>query len=140
MPHSLTVSRDIPLEPAAVYDAFTTRRFENWFAAPGTLQMRAEVNAPFFFETQYQGERHPHYGRFLRLERDRLIEMTWATAAGTRGVETVVTIMLQLIELGTRVTLTHAGFPDGETTERHAEAWPRVLEKLEQRAENGPTP
>jgi uncharacterized protein YndB with AHSA1/START domain len=140
MAHSLTVSRDIPLQPADVYEAFTSRRFENWFAAPGTLQMRAEVSAPFFFERHYQGERHSHYGRFLRLERDRLIEMTWATAAGTRGVETVVTVRLQPIGLGTRVTLTHAGFPDGESTQRHADAWPRVLEELEQLAGHAPTP
>jgi uncharacterized protein YndB with AHSA1/START domain len=137
MAHSFTVSRDLSLDPADVYDAFTTRQFERWFAAPGTLQMRAEINAPFFFETLYDGERHPHYGRFLRLERHRLIQMTWATAAGTRGVETILTVALQPIDAGTRITLTHAGFPDDDSMQRHAHAWPGILEALEQRIKKG---
>src|SRR5207302_3652423 len=74
--------------PDALFQAWT--HFDQWFSAPECTLIRAEVNAPYFFEVHAAGQRHPHYGRFLRLEPDRLVELTWFTSA-TKG-ETVVTV------------------------------------------------
>jgi hypothetical protein len=132
-PHQLTVERDMVATSALLYRAWT-ELFDIWFAAPGTVRMRAAADEPFFFETHFHDQRHPHYGRFLLLEPDRRVELTRLTGAGgTHGAETVVTVELEPAGTGTRLRLTHAGFADAGAARQHAEAWPLVLAQLDER-------
>jgi uncharacterized protein YndB with AHSA1/START domain len=136
-PFDLTVEHTFAASAAALYAAWTAG-FDRWFAAPGSVLMNPRVNAVYFFETEFKHasepapQRHPHYGRFLRLTPDQLVEMTWVTGAlGTEGAETVVTVELKPNPAGTRLHLKHAGFPNAAARDRHLEAWPLVLDQME---------
>lgn len=136
-PYSLAVQRHIPLPPSILYLAWT-KQFDRWFAARGSVLMTGEPNSPFFFETEFRPDpqaavqRFPHYGRFLKVVPDKLVQITWLTGAtGTKGAETVVTVELSPDGDGTLLRLTHAGFCDEESMDAHRQAWPFVLEQLE---------
>ena len=142
-PLQVSCEHTVRARPSEVYAAWTTG-FERWFAQPGTLALVPEPGRPYFFYNREEWGRHPHYGRFLELLEDRRIEMTWMTgngnAEGTEGAETVLRIDLAPEGPGTRIRLTHTGFPTEASRAGHAENWPLALELLDEALAQQPGP
>lgn len=119
--------------PEVLFRAWTAG-FDRRFAAPGSVRSAAAVDTPFCFGVRHGDERHPHDGRCPRPEPGRLVEPTRPTGeGGTKGAETVVTLELAPSGSGTRLRLTHAGFPDEASRAGHERAWPAVLARLDER-------
>lgn len=130
-PLAMAVERLMKADASDLYRAWT-QKFDSWFAQPEELIMTPEVDKPFFFYNREDWGRHPHYGRFLELKKDELVEMAWVTGeGGTGGAETVIRVELSPREEGTLLRLTHSGFYDEESREAHAENWPEGLEVLD---------
>lgn len=129
---SFTLEKKMPTTPAHIFHAWT-EEFGTWFASPGAIRMRPFEGEPYWFDVVHEGHRHPHYGRFLALEPNRLIEQTWVTGeGGTEGAETVVRIELAPTSGGTILRLHHSGFTNEAAAQRHADSWPQVLAHLDE--------
>ena len=131
--HRIHLEKSMRANASDLYQAWT-EKFDLWFAQPGELLMEAKVDKPFFFYNRHDWGRHAHYGRFLELQQDRLIEMAWVTGkGGTAGAETVIRIEFVPQEEGTWLRLDQSGFEDEESAKGHAENWPLALDELDQK-------
>jgi uncharacterized protein YndB with AHSA1/START domain len=136
-PLTITLSRHIDATPEEVYAAWTDAEgYRRWFEAHRLL-LNPVVDGQWYVESLWEGRIWPHYGRFLRLERPRLVEHTWVSEA-TKGIESVLTITLTPSGGGTDLKLTHAGLPDDELGRQHEAGWKEILaafaEKIARRA------
>jgi uncharacterized protein YndB with AHSA1/START domain len=129
---SFTLEQRMDASPTEIFRAWT-EGLDTWFASPGAVHLVPEAGEPYWFDVVHEGNRHPHYGRFLALERGRLIEQTWVTGpGGTEGAETVVRIELEPTATGTILRLRHGDFANEASARRHADSWPHVLAHLDE--------
>ena len=130
--HKMEIEYQMKADAASIYDAWT-RNFDLWFAQPGELIMVPEENSVFFFYNRHDWGRHPHYGRFISLEKDKSIEMVWLTVGGTSGEETVINIELTPNDGGTLFKMVQSGFKNQADAKGHQDNWPLALEELDER-------
>jgi uncharacterized protein YndB with AHSA1/START domain len=131
----ITLSRTIRGSANEVFDVWLDPKSPGgvWFNVERVI-LNPVVDGLFYHAVKHEGRSWPHYGRFIRLERGRVIEHTWVSEA-TRGLETVVTITLTARQGATEVMLHHANVPDDEMGRSHKDGWGWYLDVLAERFE-----
>lgn len=87
------------------------------------------VDGLFYLAVKHEGRTWPHYGRFTKMDRPRLLEHTWMSEA-TKGAESIVTVTLEPRGEQTEFTLRHSCGPDDELGRQHQEGWTWILSAL----------
>ena len=127
-PFSCTVPRTIMAAPERVFRAWTEpEKARPWLSNGGDLVLQPYPGGLFFLDMVYGDHTYPHYGRYLQVEADRLLEFTWVSQ-GTLGKESIVRVDFEAEGSGTRVTLTHRGLPDEKLRSDHEAGWQEILE------------
>lgn len=132
----LECTKQIPASPDDVYDVWIdpTCPGSPWFS-PQTggmaskILLTAKVDGLFYHAVQNQGQTWAHYGRFIRLDRAKVVEHTWV-GEWTKGLESIVTTTFEARDGGTFLTLRHTGVPDDEQGRRHLGGWNWCLHML----------
>jgi uncharacterized protein YndB with AHSA1/START domain len=129
----IEVARAIPAPAEDVFNVWLDPKSPGslWFGAQKVI-INPAVDGLFFLSMQHEGRNWPHYGRFLRMDRPRLVEHTWVSEA-TRGLESVVSVTFEQHGSETRVTLRHSGVPDDEMGYKHKDGWTWFLSTLAER-------
>lgn len=129
----VNLSRTINATPGQVYDVWLDAKSPGspWFGAKRVI-LQPEVDGLFYHSVEHEGRIWAHYGRFTRLDKPRVIEHTWMSAA-TEGRETILTLTLEPRGGRTEVTLCHAGVPDGAWGRGAVEGWTWVLNAIAKR-------
>lgn len=129
----LEVSRTIPASPGEVFDVWIDPKSPGgpWFG-PGKVILNAVVDGLFYHSVTHEGREWAHYGRFVRLERGKVIEHTWMSEA-TKGIESVVTVTLEARGHDTLLTLRHTGVPDDELGRSHEGGWQYIVGAIAER-------
>jgi uncharacterized protein YndB with AHSA1/START domain len=118
------VDREIDADRSEVFEAWTNPKHpaSPWSKRNGVrvAVLNRTVGGLFYINMGPPMPLPTHFGRFLRLDKPRLIEHTWASE-GTLGVETLVRISLRTTREGTRFSLRHTGLRNAASARAHEE-------------------
>jgi uncharacterized protein YndB with AHSA1/START domain len=129
----ISVSRTIPASPGEVFDVWLDHNSPGgpWFGTERVI-INPVVDGLFYHSVRHEGRSWAHYGRFVRLDKPRIIEHTWVSEA-TRGIESTVTVTLEPKGNETLLTLRHCNLPDDAMGRRHEGGWTFVVGAISER-------
>jgi uncharacterized protein YndB with AHSA1/START domain len=125
-----TVTREIAAQPREVFEAWIDPRHpaSPWSKRNGIRRavVNPTVDGLFYINMGPPMPLPTHFGRFLRLDKPKLIEHSWASE-GTLGVETLVRITLTAKGEGTLFSLRHTGLSTAASARGHEEGWGMIV-------------
>jgi uncharacterized protein YndB with AHSA1/START domain len=126
----VTVSRLIPGPVDEVFDVWLDpqRPGGPWSIAKKAI-VQARPDGLFYFGIERSPQLNPHYGRFITVERPRLLVHTWMSEY-TSGLETMVEVTFESTATGTQMTIFHRGIPDTEGGRSHEKGWNYFVDLL----------
>jgi activator of HSP90 ATPase len=110
MTYDFKLSCTLPATPEAVYDAWLDSAAHSAMTG-GAAEIANRVGGAYSAWDGYIT------GRTLELIPGKLIVQSWRTSQfGDRDPDSTITVELGQTKAGTRLTLTHRGVPDGQTS------------------------
>ena len=129
----LSIPRTYDVPASKVFDAWVNpKSVKAWLANGEDVVVDPRVGGLFYIEMPWEKKIYPHYGRYIAVNKPRLLEFTWMSQ-GTHGNESVVKIELKESGGKTQLKLTHDGLPDKAEVKNHTGGWTHFLDALAER-------
>lgn len=125
----LNFGRTIAASPATLFAAWLNPKCEGtcWHVAD-ELILDAKPGGFYYLRHGV----YPHYGRFLKLEHPRRIQLTWMSP-NTSGHESFVTVTFKKKGAGTLMSLVHSNLPNNAGGRAHRDGWNYYLDIFAER-------
>jgi uncharacterized protein YndB with AHSA1/START domain len=131
---TLTCRRIIAAAPEAIYNAWLDPAMITQFMSPRpdmhVREARSDARVGGNFFVLMVGDKdYPHSGTYKELTPYSRLAFTWE--APWSAPDTLVEIVLNPVEGGTEVVLTHIRFVSEESRDNHMQGWTGILGKLD---------
>ncbi len=127
--HRVELSRVFPCKPEKLYGIWTNQdHLKKWMGVE--VEAVVELGGPLNFN--FEGE-PTTLGHFKELKPHERVAFTWNSpgCSGNPTGDTLVTISLEPVSEGTKMTLVHTGFISEESCKDHLEGWTEYYDSWE---------
>ncbi|HEX3391299.1 MAG TPA: SRPBCC domain-containing protein [Solirubrobacteraceae bacterium] len=139
---SLRIERSYDASPEEVFDAWTNPEvLRRWWAVHpdgSTPVAEVDLREGGRYRLSMEGpdaERHTVQGEYLEVDRPSRLVYSWRWELDAGGLGPASTVTVEFCEQGerTNVVLEHAGLPDADSRDRHAEGWAACMDIFRER-------
>lgn len=101
-----------------------------WWGPGAEAEVDLRVGGRFRLSMQFDWGAMVAVGEYREIVPPERLVFTFSWEGDPTGEETLVTVLLQEVEEGTELTLTHEGFTDAAVAENHRAGWLDCIERL----------